>query len=145
MKRIILSLAVIALTTGTAFADDDKPISIDQLPAAASQFIASHFSGIKVSYAKMEKEFFDKSYEVIFTAGSKVEFDGKGEWKEVNCQFTQVPEGIIPQQIKGYVADNFRDAKIVEIERGRRDYEVKLNNRLELKFDLKFNLIDIDD
>ena len=29
--------------------------------------------------------------------------------------------------------------------RDKRDYEVKLTNGLELTFDLKFNLIDIDD
>ena len=31
-----------------------------------------------------------------------------------------------------------------DAERDKKDYEVKLSNRTELKFDLKFNLIDID-
>ena len=35
-------------------------------------------------------------------------------------------------------------SKILKIERDKKDYEVKLSNRTELKFDLKFNLIDID-
>ena len=34
---------------------------------------------------------------------------------------------------------------IVQISRDKHDYEVKLSNGLELTFDLKFNLIDIDD
>ena len=88
---------------------------------------------------------FGKSYEVVFTNGSKVEFDGKGEWKDVNCKYTQVPDEIIPQKIKEYIAANFAGAKILEIERDSRDYEVKLNNGLELTFNLKFELIDIDD
>lgn len=144
MKRIILSLAAIIMTAGAVFADNDKPITVDQLPATAKQFITTYFSGAKVSLAKMETEIFDKSYEVVFTDGNKVEFNSKGEWKDVDCKFTQVPERIVPQQIKTYVVTNYKDVKIVEIDRDRRDYEVKLSNGLELKFDLKFNLIDID-
>ncbi|MDR3061192.1 MAG: PepSY-like domain-containing protein [Dysgonamonadaceae bacterium] len=144
MKRIILSLAALIMAAGTALADNDKPITVDQLPATARQFISTYFSGVKVSLAKMDTEIFDKSYEVVFTDGNKVEFNSKGEWKDVDCKFTQVPEGIIPPQIKNYVAANYKDMKIVKIDRNKRDYEVELSNGLELKFDLKFNLIDID-
>ncbi len=145
MKRIILSLVVVIMAVSTAFADNDKPITVDQLPAAAKQFISSYFSGVKISYAKMETEIFGKNYEVVFVDGNKVEFDSKGEWTDVDCEFTQVPEAIVPQQIKNYVITNYEDVKIVEIDRDRYDYEVKLSNSLELKFDLKFNLIEIDD
>jgi hypothetical protein len=146
MKRIILSLTVLIMATGAVFADDDKPITVEQLPPAAREFIADYFSDVKVAYAKMEDEFFEsKSYEVVFTNGSKVEFDSKGEWKDVDCKFAQAPEGIVPQQITNYVSDNYPDAKIIGIDRDRRDYEVDLSNGLEMTFDLKFNLTEIDD
>ncbi len=144
MKRIILSLSILIMTVSMSFADNDKPITVDQLPVSAKQFIQKHFPDTKVSFAKMEKEMFDKSYEVVFTDGNKVEFDSKGEWKDINCKFTQVPEEIVPQQIKNYIVANYKDTIIVEIDRDKRDYEVKLNNGLELKFDLKFNLKEID-
>ena len=51
---------------------------------------------------------------------------------------------VIPATIQKYVTTNYPDAKILKIERDKKDYEVKLSNRTELKFDLKFNLIDID-
>ena len=92
----------------------------------------------------MESDFFYKSYEVIFTNGDKVEFDNKGNWEEVNCKYSYVPTAIIPAAIQKYVTTNYPDAKILKIERDKKDYEVKLSNRTELKFDLKFNLIDID-
>ena len=141
---MILSLVALMIAANTVFADNDKPISVDKLPKTAKEFIAKYFPDIKVSYAKMDTDIFDKSYEVVFTNGNKVEFNSRGEWKDVDCKFTQVPEGIVPQQIKVYVNTNYTDTKIIEIDRDRRDYEVKLNNRLELKFDLKFNLIGID-
>ncbi len=144
MKRSILLLAGLIVMTTAVFADNDKAITINQLPANAKQFIEKHFSDLKVSYTKMETELFDKSYEIVFVDGSKIEFDKKGEWTDVDCKFTQVPDGITPQQIKNYVAANYEGTKIVEIDRDKRDYEVKLSNGLELKFDLKFNLIEID-
>jgi len=33
---------------------------------------------------------------------------------------------------------------VLKIERDKKEYEVKLSNKWELKFDLQFNLIDID-
>lgn len=125
-------------------ADNEKAITFEQLPANSQEFIKKHFSGIKVSYIKMETGFFDKSYDVIFVDGSEIEFDKKGEWSDVDCKFTHVPEEIIPQQIREYIAEHYKGQKVKEIDRDKKDYEVKLSNDLELTFDLKYNIIDID-
>jgi predicted nucleotide-binding protein (sugar kinase/HSP70/actin superfamily) len=81
----------------------------------------------------------------MFADGVKIEFNGDGEWKDVDCKFGAVPAAIIPKKIASYVAKNYPDAKIIKIDRDRRDYEVSLSNRLELTFDMKFNLVEIDD
>ena len=107
--------------------------------------LRQHFPNEKVSFAKMERELFDTTYEVIFTSSSKVEFLKNGDWKEVDCKYSTVPAAIIPQQIAQYVSQYYPDTSVVQIDRDKRDYEVKLTNGLELTFDLKFNLIDIDD
>lgn len=144
-KLLILAAAVFALGTSTVSADNDRPISVSELPEKAQQFIRQHFPSEKVSFAKMERELFDTTYEVIFTSSSKVEFLKNGDWKEVDCKYSTVPAAIIPQQIAQYVSQYYPDTSVVQIDRDKRDYEVKLTNGLELTFDLKFNLIDIDD
>ena len=144
-KLLILAAAVFALGTSTVSADNDRPISVSELPEKAQQFIRQHFPNAKVSFAKMERELFDTTYEVIFTSSSKVEFLKNGDWKEVDCKYSTVPAAIIPQQIAQYVSQYYPDTSVVQIDRDKRDYEVKLTNGLELTFDLKFNLIDIDD
>ena len=144
MKKLVFLLVCLFTLQTVARADDDKPIQVTQMPQPAQQFIKQHFADSKVALAKMESDFFYKSYEVIFTNGDKVEFDNKGNWEEVNCKYSSVPTAIIPAAIQKYVATNYPDAKILKIERDKKDYEVKLSNRTELKFDLKFNLIDID-
>ncbi len=145
MKQIILSLTIVIIAVTSVFADNDKPITVEQLPANARQFIEKYFSETKVSSVKMETDIFDKSYEVVFTNGNKIEFDGTGEWEDVDCKFTQVPESIVPQKIKDYVVANYKDTKILKIDRDKRKYEVKLSNKLELEFDSEFNLSKIDD
>ena len=82
---------------------------------------------------------------MVFAQGTKVEFTGQGEWKEVDCRYSTLNEELVPEQIRAYVKQNFPDTKFVKIEKGYRDYEVKLTNRLELTFDMNFNLVDIDD
>jgi hypothetical protein len=77
--------------------------------------------------------------------GTKLEFTRSGEWKEVDCRRSSVPTPVIPAAIMKYVKDNYPDVKVLLIERDRNDYELKLSNRLELTFDAKFNIIDIDD
>lgn len=83
-------------------------------------------------------------YKVVFVNGAKVEFAKNGEWKDVECKYGEVPAAIVPQQIRDYVTKNYPKNKIVAIDRDRRDYEVELDNGLDLKFDLMFRLIDID-
>ena len=146
MKKIlILAVALFTLGTVTALADNDRPIAVTQLPQKAQQFIKQHFPNEKVAYAKNEREFLESRYEVVFSSSIKIEFLKNGDWKEVDCKRSAVPAAIVPTQIAEYVKQNYPDAQIVSIDRDRRDYEVKLTNGLSLTFDLKFNLIEIDD
>lgn len=144
MKKLLLLLVCLFTFQAVVKANDDKPIKVTQLPQSAQQFIKSHFGNSKVAIAKMETDWLDKSYDVIFTDGNKLEFDKQGNWKEINCKYSAVPTSVIPAPILKYGSDNYPDAKVLKIERDKRDYEVKLSNRWELKFDLQFNLIDID-
>jgi len=144
MKKLVFLLVCLFTLQTVARADDDKPIQVTQMPQPAQQFIKQHFADSKVALAKMESDFFYKSYEVIFTNGNKVEFGKNGNREEVNCKYTSVPTAIIPTTIQKYVTTNYPDTRVLKIERDKKEYEVQLSNRVELKFDLKFNLIDID-
>ena len=147
MKKFTILLASLALmaSTLTAFAGNDRIITVAELPAVSQQFIKAHFAGVEVSYAKVDEEMFDKDYKVVFVNGSKVEFAKNGQWTDVDCKYGEVPAAIVPQQIRDHVAQHFAGRKIVSIDRDKRGYEVKLDNGLELKFDLKFRLIEVDD
>ena len=99
-KSIIALICLIGLQT-QVMADNDKPINITQLPATAQQIIKSNFASKKVALAKMESGLLDKSYDVIFTTGEKIEFDRKGNWTEVDCRSGKVGSGTNSKLCKG--------------------------------------------
>ncbi len=149
MKRIIKTtvaalVCLVAFQTA-AIADNDKPISISQLPATAQQVIKKHFGKKKVALAKQESGLFEKSYDVVFNNGEKVEFDRKGNWTEINCKLSSVPTALVPAKITQYVKSTYPGAKILEIEKDDSQYEVKLSNMLEVTFNRNFQVVDIDD
>lgn len=127
----------------TALAGNDKPIQVSQLPQTAQQFIKKYFGDRKVAFAKEESDF-RKSYEIAFTTGDKIEFDRKGEWTDIDCKYSAVPAGIVPAQIVAYIAENYPDSQVVQIEKDSRSTEVKLDNRMEIKFDKQYRVIEMD-
>ena len=145
MKKTLFLLVSLFVMNLVAFADNDKPIQVTEMPKAAQTFIKSHFADQSVAIAKLENDFMNKSYDVIFTNGDKVEFDKKGNWTNVDCEHTQVPVAVIPQAIQDYVSKNYPNAKVVKIEKtDRKGYDVDLSNGFELEFDKKMRVVEID-
>lgn len=145
MKKLLLIITCLfCMTTTFGMADDDRPIRVEQLPAKAQQFIKTHFADSRIAISKVDTDWFDKTYEVIFTNGDKIEFNRSGEWKDIDCKHSSVPEAAVPEQIKNYIRTNYQGAVVLSLEKDKNSYEVKLSNRVELEFDKWFNLIDID-
>ena len=146
MKRIGIILIGLALMTNMACADNDKVTNnINELPQVSRTFLNNYFDGNKVSHIKIDKDLFlVDSYDVILTDGTSVEFNRDGEWKEVKSFQQNIPDTLIPAEVKQYVSQNYPSQKIMTVERGKRKVSVDLANGLELEFDLNGNLIDID-
>ena len=144
MKKIALFFVSVLAFAGVASADD-KPITFEQLPAKAQQFIKTNFPQEKIAITTKDVDIFGDSYDVLFASGTKLEFTDSGEWKEIECKYSTVDEKFIPEQIRNYVTGTYPGAKYVKIEKGRNGYEVELTDGLELTFDRNFVLIDIDD
>jgi hypothetical protein len=144
MKKLFVIL--LALIPAVAFADNDRPVGFDGLPAAAQKFIRDHFPDAKTTLATIDRELFDTTYDVIFTDGTQIEFDSRGQWKEIDCpRGSSVPAGVLLPGIASFIAEHYPDARVGDIERDRFGYEVNLSNRAELHFDSKGNFRGYDD
>jgi hypothetical protein len=143
-KKLIILFA--ALTPATAaMADYDKPIRFEDLPAEAREFIRAHFPEAKVTLSTVDREFMDTTYDIIFTDGTQIEFDSRGRWKEIDCRESFVPNEVMLPGIVSFIGENYPEARVRDIERGRRGFEVNLSNRAELYFDSKGNFAGYDD
>jgi hypothetical protein len=149
MKKSIMTLLGIAMAAATAMAapltDDDRAIKYEQLPVKARTFITNHFPNEQPSYMFEDRDLAHTEYKVMLESGVKIEFDGTGEWNDVECRSGAVPADIVPKKIADYVAKKYPANKIVEISRDHNDWEVKLNGGLELTFNRDYRLVDVDD
>lgn len=144
MKKTLFMTFIFAISMSLN-ASNDRPVTFEQLPQKAQQFIKQHFPDLQISIAKQDMDLTDKNYDVIFVNGDKIEFTSDGEWTSIDCKYGNVPESAVPSQILNYVKANYKDVPIIKIEKERRNYEVKLKNNIEFIFDPKFNLVSYDD
>lgn len=151
MKKISIIVLAFVAFVATASAstnmlfDNDRHIEFSQLPAEAKAFVAKNFANERVAYVELDEGIVSNEYKVVFESGVKLEFDGSGNWTEVDCRHQAVPQALVPKQIASHVASKYPNHQIVELKRDRYEWEVKLSGGLELSFDKKYNLTDIDD
>ena len=103
-------------------AGDGYVVGVQQLPAPAQEVMTKCFADKTLLTILKERG----EYEVIFNTGEKIEFNKKGEWTEVSCHTTQVPDILIPNPIKMRIMADFSNTRIVKIDRTRngKKYEV---------------------
>lgn len=140
-KMMFILLAFVMTMSMPVMSDNDRVITFDQLPAPAQAMLKQHF-GDKVPLVITA----DRSdFNVMYQSGEKVGFDKKGNWREIECKRSSVPEALVPEQIKAAVKKSFPGTTIQKIDRDRRGYDVELDNGLDLEFNKKFQMVEIDD
>lgn len=137
MKQFGLILISLLFSTMAIFADNEK-VTRDKavLPAVSQNFLSEHFGQTKISHIKIESNLLGvKEYDVILTNGINVEFTKSGEWREIDARHSSIPLAVLPASIADYIKTNFAENIVISAEKNTREYEIKLNNDLELKFD----------
>ena len=143
MKKILTISAVLLLFAAVAKADD-RPISMDQLPAAARTFINANYPEAQVLFSTKDDDIVLPDYNVALANGVSLEFYNDGALKKIESR-DGIPSDLVPVQIVEFVKVRYPDAYFVSYEVDKRHYEVTLSNRLDLKFNKNYNLIEIDD
>ena len=86
-KRIVMMLTFALMMCMSVMADNDRVITFDQLPAPAQTLLKQHFADKVVMIVTVDYD----DYTVMYQSGEKVEFDKKGNWRDIECKTSQVP------------------------------------------------------
>lgn len=142
MLLSIVSLGLVATSCAKSPQTNNDPCAT--LPSAAKTILQKFFANKDILLVKQETEWVHRYYDVVFTDGNKIEFDSNGEWTEIDCLQSRVPEPLIPQQILAFVKKNYADSFVTQIDKDRYGYDVDLSNGFDIEFDRNLQLIDID-
>ncbi|MDR1729090.1 MAG: PepSY-like domain-containing protein [Prevotellaceae bacterium] len=147
MKKIVLFILLGALCQQVMFAEREVVLSNARLlPANSLEFLRTHFPGMPVYLVNIERDGDDIfSFGAVLNNGYYIEFDGVGEWREVDCHREQVPVSVIPNIIKKYVDQKYNGEIVTLVDRGLEFSRVRLISRKVLVFDPDSNFVRIDE
>jgi len=144
LSKVVLALGFFAF--GVQANAQETAITTNELPKTAQSFLAKNFAGQKAIQIIKDKGMVSTDYEVRLNNGTKIEFDGDGNWEEVDSKNdTAIPTGFISNKITSYVSKNFPTQKISKIEKDNRKFEVELTSGLDLEFSRNGDFLRIDD
>lgn len=144
-KCMVLLAGLWMLAAGApASADNRRHIAFDELPAAAQQFVRSHFANERILRVQVERRMIDRDYDVHLADGTSIEFDKSGTWEGIYTKYGKIPASVLPDAIRAYLREHYPDQPLRLVERDRRGYEVELGNGIELEFSPAGRLLEAD-
>lgn len=132
LKRIKLLVTVLGSLLVLMGCDDEKTIGYSELPSSARTFIEQYFPARTALHVQREKDDGRHKYECTLDDGTQLEFDASGVWTEVDCKFSALPAGILPEAISAHMGEHYPQAVPYKIERQPGGYEVSVSGSLEL-------------
>ena len=145
MEIIIrLSTLLVIFLSFSAFGQE-RTITINELPSTAQTIISKNFPNQAASYVEEDKGIMNTDYKVLLTGGTEIEFDGKGNWEEIDGNKKAIPNTVLPQKITSYVASNYKGQGVEKIEKESWGYQIELLSGLEIEFDNNGKFLRIDD
>ncbi len=145
MKRMTFLMTLMASLMMLAGCEkDDRNVALTSLPQKAQTFIENHFGELTIASVVKEYDDLTYDYDVYFSNGTSIEFNRSGEWKDVDCHGSKVPDSIVPTNVLDYVKANYPSNVIVQLSIDGLYYDVELDNDLDLVFNKSGNFVRID-
>lgn len=139
-------LAYVLLLMSTWFipaCESQKVLAENDIPAAITTYVNTHFPSSKILQAVKDKEGLSKSYDVILEGNITLEFNKKHEVTSIESS-SALPDSVIPEKILSYIKANYPGNHIVQWELDDNRQQVELNNKLELEFNKAGDFLRID-
>ena len=129
MRQLLIKtglLLFVVLAAASCDKDSEKEIGYDALPQKARQFIAQYFPNAECTRIVRDKDDGTTEYETWFSDGTELDFDKQGDWTSVDCKFSALPEGILPEAIATDIATRYPESIPYKVEKQPSGYEIDL-------------------
>ena len=144
MKKINFAIIAAVLAAFTfAGCEKETPVQENDLPNEIRTFITTHFPANKIIQSVKDRDGLEVTYDVILDGNISLEFNKKKEIIDIDGT-TRLPDSFIPSRILDYVSENYPDNFIIGWELDDRNQQVKLDNRMELEFNMAGDFLRID-
>ncbi|QYA25863.1 hypothetical protein G3I01_10195 [Gramella sp. MT6] len=128
----------------------DEHLSNSEIPQNILDFIDQYFPGSEIDEAEIEN---NGNYEIELEDDVELIFDSDGNFlgrgedeNEDDDDDEDINPADLPQNILDYISENYPDNSIIEAElEDDGEYEVTLNNGVELEFDSEGNFLSAED
>ncbi len=128
----------------------DEHLSNSEIPQNILDFIEQYFPGADIDEAEIEN---NGNYEIELEDDVELIFDSDGNFlgrgedeNEDDDDDEEINPADLPQNILDYISENYPDNSIIEAElEDDGEYEVTLNNGVELEFDSEGNFLSAED
>lgn len=133
MKKLLLTLAAIAMLSVAALAQQENFIKVSALPSAARQNVKTYYPTTTIVSASKMVWNGKTSYKAAMDDGSFMFFDASGRWNMARS-YDGLPDKFIPAKTRKYVSDYHEGQLIVEIQKLSKTYIITLSDQTKLQF-----------
>lgn len=133
MKKIIISILTITLLFSFLYGQDaGQSVRVVILPNKSTDFLKKYFKSDEIDYATMN----NLEYVITLKSGVVINFLKDGDWKIVDGSFKPIRTDFMDNKIIKLVKQQHPKAKVLKIEKTYGGYDILLDNRVKLEFDL---------
>lgn len=144
MKRNVVALLAFFVFGFGSWAQEAEGNFV-KLPNHIQEYVVTHFPDQTIRKSEVEVTVNNIVYDVKLQDGTELEFTKEGKLMQIESK-KPVKEVLLPAAVVSYVQKNYPNQTILEweLEDYKNKQEVKLDNGVELEFDLNGKFIKID-
>jgi len=140
MRLILFTILLMFFSQESLFSQVQKP----DVPQPIVQYLEKNFPGQTMIRYKLNWTPEDATYKIDLSNQVKIEFDHNFVPTTINSN-SGISKSLLPKELLYYLEKKYPNMEIKSWEKKITRQEVELQNGMELTFDLKGNLIKIED
>lgn len=138
-----MSIALLLAVFTLASCDKETLVQDNDLSKEIRTFISTHFPSNRIIQSVKDRDGLELTYDILLDGNIKLEFNKKNQIIDIESR-EKLPDSVIPAKILDYVSANYSGNFITGWEIDGRNQQVKLNNGLELEFNMDGDFLRID-